>query len=126
MSRKSSLYDDLADSDSLVHSDGDPYAALWRAVLMQAFFDMTCTYFPKKTRHLKHQAATYLTHHSRDLHTVCDYAGVHPDEIVKRARAVAPPPAPPPRRPQRPIIMNNYRLTLLSLSAAKSIERHVR
>ena len=74
--------------DTLPNTEGNPYVALWRAVILQAFLDMASNSLNKTTNGQKHTAIHWLLHPSRDLHTVCDFAGIHPDEVIARARRV--------------------------------------
>jgi len=76
--------------DTIPNTEGNPYIALWRAVILQEFFDMVSNSLNKTTNGQKHTAIHWLLHPSRDLHTVCDFAGIHPDEVIARAqRAMA-------------------------------------
>lgn len=62
---------------------------LWKAVIMQAYQDMVSKTTIPKLIVQKYLATEWLTHPSKDLFTVCDYAGVHPDDIMRRASNAA-------------------------------------
>ena len=87
MERDTSYFDDnLGEVDELHFIRCQ---ALWRAVMLQAFTDMASKTKIRKLIRQKTISSYWLTHSSKNLFTVCDFAGMHPDTVMKRARRVA-------------------------------------
>lgn len=80
------------DKEEIPRRELPPEQRIWRAVIANAFNDLTgvpTTDNPRKRAQLRASALEWLTTNNEGLQLCCGFAGLDPKQVVRAARATA-------------------------------------